>query len=146
MKMLTLAIASAFFAAQTPAQAKECHTIGGTALGQFFDENTEVIGAMSGFWAATRGSVLSQTETETGFDLVMRHIFSTPSGGVVTTKDKVKMTKIVGSDDNFALDVSYSIDETFGHLKGYTGTFHSFGRLNVTTGEGLVRYSGEICK
>ena len=142
----SLAIAAATVASQAAASPQHCLPIGGTALGQFFDDNAEVIGAMSGFWAAKRGSVLSQVETDTGYDLDMRHIFSTASGGVVTTRDKIKLTKVVGDADNFALDIAYTVDETFGHLKGYSGTFYSFGRLNLKTGEGLVRYTGEICK
>ncbi|KAJ53993.1 hypothetical protein ACMU_04625 [Actibacterium mucosum KCTC 23349] len=55
-------------------------------------------------------------------------------------------TKLAGDADNFVLETNYTLDETFGHLKGFSGTFYSFGRLNLKTGEGLVRYTGEICK
>jgi len=123
-----------------------CMPVGGTALGQFFDEGNEVIGAMSGTFAATRWSVLSMDETETGFAVDMAHAFSTARGGVVRTKDKIVLTRIEGMENEYALDITYTVDETFGHLKGYTGSFNSFGRLNLATGEGLVRYSGQICK
>lgn len=124
----------------------DCIDIGGTALGQFFNDGKDVLGVMSGTWAATRGTVVSEEETATGLLLGMEHAFSTSQSGVVTTRDKVVLTTIPGSENDYGLDIAYTVVESFGHLKGYTGTFNSYGRINTGTGEAVVRYRGEICK
>ncbi len=143
------ALAASFWGLNTnsvQAAGDTCIAIGGTALAQFFDDGTQVVGAMSGTFAAARGTVLSQETTETGFALDMIHAFSTADGGVVTTQDNIILTSVEGMENEYALDIEYTVEESFGHLKGYTGSFNSFGRLNLATGEGSVRYTGAICK
>ncbi len=143
-----IAICIALLAGATGAQAenKQCLPIGGTALGQFFNDGKDVLGAMSGTWNSTRGTVVSEEKTATGLLLGMEHAFSTSAGGVVTTRDKVVLTTIPGSENDYGLDIAYTVVESFGHLKGYTGTFNSYGRINTGTGEAVVRYRGQLCK
>ena len=128
------------------AESTSCIPIGGTALGQFFNDGKDVIAAMSGTWSATRGTVVSQKITETGIILGMEHAFSTGEGGVVTTRDNVVLTSIPSEKNGFALDIAYTVVESYGHLKGYSGTFNSYGRVNTGTGEAVVRYRGKLCK
>jgi len=145
---LLSAASLALFAFASVAQAgdKQCVPIGGTALGQFFNEGKDVVGAMSGTWAATRGTVVTQKKTATGLLLGMEHAFTTGEGGVVRTHDNVVLTTIPGKKDDYGLDIAYTVVESFGHLKGYTGTFNSYGRINTASGEAVVRYSGQLCK
>jgi len=149
-KTLNAALFAALMLAAAPVSAEaagdNCVPIGGTALGQFFNDGKDVIGAMSGTWSAVRGTVVSQKKTPTGLDLGMEHVFSTGEGGVVRTLDDVTLTTIPGQENDYGLDIAYTVVESFGHLKGYTGTFNSYGRLNAATGEGVVRYSGQLCK
>jgi len=149
-KILTaVAFCAAIVATSSTAQAqsgKQCIPIGGTALGQFFDGGSQVIGSMAGTWNATKGKVVSQKETATGLVLGMEHVFSTSMGGVVRTRDNVELTAVPGKKDTYMLELAYNVVESFGHLKGYTGTFYSFGLLKMASGEALVRYSGELCK
>jgi hypothetical protein len=128
------------------AESNTCIPVGGTALGQFFNDGKDVVGAMSGTWSATRGTVVSQKKTATGLELGMQHAFSTAEGGVVTTRDEVTLTAMPGETDGYGLDIAYTVVNSFGHLKGYAGTFYSYGRINTGTGEAVVRYRGQLCK
>jgi len=132
--------------ANAKASSETCVPIGGTALGQFFNEGKDVIGAMSGTWSATRGKVVSQKKTTTGISLEMEHAFSTREGGVVLTRDKIALTTAPGKKDSYLLDIAYNVAKSFGHLKGYSGTFYSKGRLDMDSGEAVVRYRGKLCK
>ncbi len=134
------------FGSGVQAASNQCLPIGGTALGQFYNEGNDVIGSMDGTWNATRGTVISQRETAAGLVLVMEHVFSTSRGGVVLTRDDVELTAVPGKKDTYMLELAYTVVETFGHLTGYSGTFNGFGLLKMGSGEALVRYTGEICK
>jgi hypothetical protein len=142
------AICAALLTAGSGARAEsgQCVPIGGTALGQFYNDGKNVIGSMDGTWNATSGAVTSQRETATGLVLGMEHVFSTSNGGVVRTRDEVELTAIPGKKDTYMLELAYTVVESFGHFKGYSGTFYSFGLLKMDSGEALVRYAGEICK
>ena len=146
--MYALAISASLLALGAPgASATEnCIPIGGMVAGQFYDGGKQVIGAMAGTWAATHGTVVSEKKTATGILLGMEHAFSTSRGGVVRTRDKVVLTTVPGKKGVYALDITYTVAEAFGHLKGYTGSFNSFGRINLNTGEAVVRYAGQLCK
>jgi hypothetical protein len=128
------------------AAEKQCMPIGGEALGQFFNDGKDVVAAMSGTWTAARGTVKSQKKTATGLLLEMEHVFSTSDGGVVRTHDVAELTEVPGKKDTYMLELAYTVVESFGRLKDYTGTFNSFGLLKTASGEALVRYSGEVCK
>ncbi len=151
MKNLTYAIAlcAGLIAANTTAALaaeKQCIPIGGEALGQFYNEGNDVVAAMMGTWASARGTVKSQKKTANGLALEMEHVFSSSAGGVVRTHDAAELTEVPGKKNTYMLELAYTVVESFGNLKGYTGTFNSFGLLKLGTGEALVRYFGEICK
>ena len=76
----------------------------------------------------------------------MEHVFTTSKGGVVRTRDEAELTGVPGKKDVYMLELAYTVAESFGHLKGYAGTFNSFGLFNMGIGEALVRYFGEISK
>jgi len=144
--LMAASVALMAFSSMAQAESRQCLPIGGTALGQFFNEGKDVVAAMSGTWTSTRGTVVSEKKTETGLLLGMKHAFSTSEGGVVTTRDNVTLTSIPGEKDDYGLDIAYTVVESFGHLKGYAGTFNSYGRVNTASGEAVVRYKGELCK
>jgi hypothetical protein len=128
------------------AAEKQCLPIGGEALGQFYNDGNDVVAAMMGTWASARGTVKSQKKTATGLELTMEHVFSSNSGGVVRTRDVAELTEVPGKKDTYMLELTYTVVESFGNVKGYAGAFNSFGLLKLGTGEALVRYFGEICK
>lgn len=125
---------------------RQCIPIGGEALGQFYNQGGDVIAAMSGTWAAARGTVTSQKTTATGMQLGMEHVFSTSDGAVVRTRDVAELTAVPGKKDTYMLELGYTVVESFGRLKGFTGTFNSYGLIHLDSGEALVRYFGDICK
>jgi hypothetical protein len=125
---------------------KQIFKIGGTALGQFFNEGAEVLGAMTGCWASTYGKVISQKQTETGLQLEMQHVFTTSSGGMVQTRDDVVLTAIPGREAMFAIEFTYNVVKASGQLEGFSGTFKSFGLVKMDEDKGVVRYEGQITK
>lgn len=144
-----LAALTGIFAATTAnanVTEKQCLPVGGVALGQFYNGGSDVVAPMLGTFAAARGSVKGQKETATGLLLEMEHAFSTSDGAVVSTRDVAELTKIPGKKDTYLLELAYTVNESYGRLKGYSGTFNSRGSINLATGEALVRYSGQICK
>ena len=144
-----IAVAAGLIAANLSralAAEKQCIPIGGEALGQFYNEGNDVVAAMMGTWASARGTVKSQKKTATGPDLAMEHVFSSNAGGVVRTRDAAELTEVPGKKNTYMLELTYTVVEFFGNVKGYAGTFNSFGLLKLGTGEALVRYFGEICK
>lgn len=125
---------------------RQCVPIGGEALGQFYNGGNDVVAPMVGTFGAARGTVKTQKKTPTGLSLGMEHVFSTTDGGVVRTKDVAELTEVPGKKDTYMLELAYTVVESFGRFKGYTGTFNSYGLINLDSGEVLVRYFGEICK
>lgn len=150
MKVISIALAltAAILSTAPGARAADrtCLPVGGEALGQFYNNGKDVVGAMMGSFASTRGTVRSEKKTATGMTLEMEHVFTSNTGGAVRTRDIAELTAVPGKPDAYMLEVGYTIVESLGNLKGHTGTFNSFGLIKLDTGEGLVRYSGEICK
>lgn len=138
--LLCLPVSSGF------AAERECLPIGGVALGQFYSGGKEALAHTAGTWASTRGSVKNQKETSTGLRLEMEHAFTTADGALISSRDDVELTKIPGKKDTYLLEVAYTVNESYGRLKGYGGTFHSRGAIDLATGEALLRYSGKLCK
>jgi hypothetical protein len=68
------------------------------------------------------------------------------SGGVVRTRDIAQLSAIPAKGDAYMLELSYTVVEAFGRLKGYSGSFNSYGLFRKDSGEALVRYFGQICK
>ena len=120
--------------------------VGGEALGQFYNDGRDVIGAVMGTWASTRGTVKSEKKTAAGLRLEMEHVFTSSKGGTVRPADVAELTQMAGKPDAYMLEVTYTVVEALGSVKGYGGTFNSFGVVKLDTGEALVRYAGEICK
>ena len=72
----------------------------------------------------------------------------TEKGGFMHTKDLGVFTKVVDKKDRYMIEITYQVQEssTSGVLKGYKGQFSSYGMADLENGQGLIRYSGEICK
>jgi len=81
-------------------------------------------------------------------EMDMEHYFMTDKGGFMHTKDLGILTKVEGKKDRYMIEINYDIQdqESRGELKGYKGSFNSFGLVNLAELTGLIRYSGEICQ
>ena len=118
-----------------------CFNLGGLENGMHFPEN-----AMTRPTIATIGS-----DTETGMEMDMEHYFGRGDGGAFRTEDLGILTAVVGKPGRFMIEITYDIQEdvTRGTLKGYKGQFKSYGLVDLRDTndlQGLVRYSGEICR
>jgi len=128
-----------------------CMPIGGVAIANFVAQNdgtTTIVAALSGSVEATSGKIVAQRETKTGLEMDMEHYFMNDKGGFIHTKDLGILTRVEGQKDRYMIEITYDVQEgnSRGVLKGYKGTFNSYGLVDLKNMEGQVRYSGKICK
>lgn len=148
--ILTLSLGSAALAQtqDTKPAAASCIALGGTASFDFRDALKGWTVAMTGDF---RGGVFARVvggprdlgNGRTEYDL--EHYFQREDGSTVTTRDKALFVAVPGEDRVLA-GATYSVVATTGTLEGYTGQFVSWGSSNVKTGQGVLRFSGKLCK
>ena len=146
---------SSFSAASAETSAQTCMIIGGVAIPNFFAEGEGkpiiISAALTGSVQVASGKILRQRETATGLEMDMEHYFGRDDGGAIQTKDTSVLTAIPGKPGRFMIEINYHIQPEMsrGTLKGYSGQFNSYGLVDLrdpNNMEGLVRYTGEICK
>jgi hypothetical protein len=130
---------------------KICTSIGGAALPTFspqVDGTIRITGALMGSVTAASGTITAQRNTKSGLEMDLNHYFLNDSGGSFHTIDHAELTAVPGKKGNFMIEIAYTIEEgsTTGTFQGYEGNFKSYGLVDLNNMEGLVRYSGEICK
>lgn len=134
---------------------KECMTIGGVAIPNFFSEGegkpVVISATLIGSVQNAAGKILAQRQTPTGLEMDMEHYFGRDDGGAIFTQDLGILTAVPGKPGRYMLEITYHIQQSIsrGTLKGYAGTFTSYGLVDLRDPEamvGLVRYSGQICK
>lgn len=132
-----------------------CIPIGGVAIPNFFAEGEGkpiiISTPLTGSVINAAGKITAQRKTSTGLEMDMEHYFGRDDGGAFQTKDLAILTTVDGKPGRYMIEITYHIqsDVTRGTLKGYKGKFNSYGLVdlrNPNKMEGLVRYSGEICK
>lgn len=128
-----------------------CTPIGGMAMPTFSpqaDGTVRVTGALIGSVSAASGTITAQRETKSGLEMDLNHYFLNNTGGSFHTVDYAELTAVPGKEGNFMIEINYSIEKesSTGTFKGYEGDFKSYGLVDLNKMEGLVRYSGEICK
>jgi hypothetical protein len=130
---------------------KMCTPIGGMAMPTFSpqaDGAIRITSPLVGSVSAASGTITAQRETKSGLEMDLNHYFLNNTGGSFHTVDYAELTAVPGKPGNFMIEISYSIEKesTTGTFKGYEGDFKSYGLVDLNNMEGLVRYSGEICK
>lgn len=143
---LLVIISTSAFAGQ-----KICTPIGGMAMPTFSpqaDGSVRITAALIGSVSAASGTITAQRETKSGLEMDLNHYFLNNTGGSFHTVDHAELTAVPGKSGNFMIEINYSIEKesTTGTFKGYEGNFKSYGLVDLNNMEGLVRYSGEICK
>ncbi len=148
-----LLISTAVAATVTPnAHAvQSCMSIGGTGMPNFVpqpDGTITIVAPLTGSVVTASGKITAQRKTPTGLEMDMEHYFMTKEGGFMNTKDLGILTQVKGKKDRYMIEITYHIqpESTSDALKGYKGTFNSFGLVDLAQLKGLIRYSGEICK
>ncbi|MCV0428071.1 MAG: hypothetical protein K5905_21660 [Roseibium sp.] len=157
MKMFVrkLLLATGFTLLVSSAQAAECLEVGGVAIPNFFSEGKGkpviISATLMGSVTNASGKILAQRVTETGLEMDMEHYFGRADGGAVYTKDLGILTEIPGKPGRYMIEITYDVQDGRGRgtLEDYSGSFSSYGLVDLRDPEdlqGLVRYSGELCK
>jgi hypothetical protein len=125
--------------------------IGGVAMPNFSpqpDGTIRITAPLVGSVSAASGTITAQRTTKTGMEMDLNHYFMNDKGGLFHTIDTAVLTGVPGKDGRYMIEISYDIEpeSTSGVLKGYQGSFKSYGLVDLNKMQGLVRYSGEICK
>ncbi|MFT7414537.1 MAG: hypothetical protein ACI9FO_001196 [Methylophagaceae bacterium] len=148
-----IAVASLLVMVSTSAFAgqKMCTPIGGMAMPTFSpqaDGTVRITAPLIGSFSGASGTITAQRETKRGLEMDMNHYFLNNTGGAFHTVDHAELTAVPGKAGNFMIEINYSIEKesTTGTFKDYEGDFTSYGLVDLNNMEGLVRYSGEICK
>lgn len=150
-KTILALILLAIISSNTFASQKLCIPIGGTGMPTFSaqkDGTVRITAPLIGSVSAASGTITAQRETRSGLDMDLNHYFLNNTGGSFHTQDHAELTAVPGKAGNFMIEIDYSIEKgsTTGTFKGYEGDFKSYGLVDFNRMEGLVRYSGEICK
>lgn len=150
-KKITSASLLAIISTSVFAGEKMCTPIGGVAMPKFSpqaDGAVRITAPLIGSASAASGTITAQRETKTGLDMDLNHYFLNNTGGSFHTIDHAELTAVPNKAGKFMIEINYSIEKgsTTGTFKGYEGDFKSYGLVDLNNMEGLVRYSGEICK
>ena len=139
-------------AAATPAVAADnCKLIGGLGMPNFVpqdDGTISIVAPLTGSVSNASGTITGQRKTATGLEMDMEHYFMSSKGGFMHTKDLGVLTRVEGKKDQYMIEITYAIqpESTSGILKNYQGQFKSYGLVDLEKMQGLIRYSGEICR
>ncbi|HHJ13683.1 MAG TPA: hypothetical protein ENJ79_04805 [Gammaproteobacteria bacterium] len=152
--MLGFAISAAILVSNTSAatiSGDSCMHIGGMGMPNFVpqpDGTTTIVAPLTGSVATASGRITAQRETKTGLEMDMEHYFMTKKGGFMHTRDLAVLSRVAGKKGRYMIEITYHIQEssTSGVLKGYKGNFKSYGLVDLENLQGLIRYSGSICK
>lgn len=151
----TLMTAVSIGGGSAEASDDQCLQLGGVAIPNFFSEgeNQPIIisATLIGSVTNAAGKIIEQRQTDTGLEMVMEHYFGREDGGAIRTNDVAVLTAIPNKPGRFMIEIAYDIQDELsrGTLKGYKGQFNSYGLVDLRDPknlQGLVRYSGEICK
>ncbi len=154
IKFITALIITTAISSVTPSIAQadgSCMPIGGTGMPNFVpqdDGTITIVAPLTGSAAIASGKITAQRKTSTGLEMDMEHYFMTEKGGFMHTRDLAILSNVAGKNDRYMIEITYDIQEasTSGVLKGYKGQFNSYGLVDLAKLQGLIRYSGEVCK
>lgn len=155
IKSIAATAAAILLAGHAQAGPADCLPIGGVAIPNFFDEGEAkpliISATLIGSVQNAAGKILAQRTTSTGLEMDMEHYFGRSDGGSIYTQDLGVLTAVPTKPGRFMIEITYDIqkEKSRGTLKGYGGQFKSYGLVDLrdpTNLQGLVRYSGEICK
>lgn len=134
--------------ASTAASAQTCQPMGGTAIFEAVPGSGGFMVAMTGdfeggVFARLVGRPRDLGNGRTGYDL--EHFFARADGSTVSTKDESVWVAVPGEDRVLAA-TTYRVQRATGTLEGSTGEFRSWGSVDAKTGQGVLRFSGQICR
>jgi hypothetical protein len=120
-------------------------TMGGAATFDFIEPLNGYLVAMSGDFD---GGVFARVVGEPRVDgakthLELEHFFMRKDGSTIQTRDESVLTAVEGEDRLLAA-TTYNVVKATGAFEGMGGQFRSWGAMNPKTGQGILRFWGEI--
>lgn len=126
--------------------SKAKQTMGGTAIFQFNQNVNGYLVAMTGdfdggVFARVIGEPRDVGNGRTELDL--EHYFIRKDGSTISTRDQSVLQTVPGSE-RLAASTTYNVVNATGSFEGMKGTFQSWGALDPSTGQGILRFWGHI--
>ncbi len=140
-----MAITSGMQSAHAQAAAQSgCSSVGGAFVIDFIDQTT-AIGTVSGdLQGSLRGVVLkSEPGDKNTVKFTTEHAIITIGGDLIRTADTSVFTPV--QDKLGVLIQTQTIKGGSGRYTNATGTLTEVGTLDMTTGQGVLRYNGMLC-
>ena len=120
-------------------------TMGGTATFDFVEPINGYIVAMSGDFD---GGVFARQVGEPRAEgnktfLNLEHYFIRKDGSTIHTRDQSVLTAVEG-DLRLLAATTYNVVKATGAFEGMSGQFRSWGSVDPTTGQGVLRFWGTV--
>ncbi|MEP7285684.1 MAG: hypothetical protein ABI947_07950 [Chloroflexota bacterium] len=121
-----------------------CTQVGGTFLINFVDQTTAIAALTGDLQGAVRGVIVKSAAGDKGvLNLSLEHAITTSSGDSIRTADQAVLTPV--QDKTYFMSQTQTIMSGTGRFANATGTIKEFGAVDMATGQGVLRYSGQIC-
>jgi hypothetical protein len=119
--------------------------LGGTAIFGLAENVGGFVVAMTG---AFNGGAYAKVNGEPRRDgnktyAEMNHVFTRDDGAMIFTSDKAEWIHN-DADPRVLTRTTYTVIRATGTLEGLKGSFQSWGSINPETGEGVLRFSGQL--
>ena len=120
-------------------------TMGGTATFDYVEQINGYIVAMSGdFDGGVFARVVGAPRTEGNRTFLdMEHYFIRKDGSRIHTRDQAVLTAVDGETRLLAA-TTYDVVKATGVFEGMKGQFRSWGSIDPTVGQGVLRFWGTI--
>lgn len=141
---LTISLSLAGGSVSAQGDAGACSAVGGTFMLNFIDETTGLAALSGDLSGAVRGVIVEMTAHEDGsMSFTAEHVINTVSGDMLMTQDEATLTPV--EEGVFYMVQNQTIVGGTGEFAGVTGSLEEFGVVNMSSGQGVLRYSGELC-
>ncbi len=126
------------------AESNACAQVGGTFMINFIDQTTALAVLSGDLQGAVRGTILKSEPSANGvLNLTTQHAILTATGDLLNTADQSVLTPI--SDKMYFMTQTQTITGGTGRFASATGTIKEFGAVDMGTGQGVLRYAGQLC-
>ena len=124
--------------------AADCISMGGTANTRNLSQ-TEFVVAMTGdFQGGAFAKSLSAKQMKDGWtEYQLEHYFTTEDGSWIKTRDVGRHQKVY--ENRYYGETRYQVVDAGGDFAGFRGEMRSWGSFDYGTGDGVLRFEGQLC-